>query len=123
MKKMLLGLGVLTMMTGMAAAPVWAAGDTDGQGQRPRMEKGGHMFEKFDTNKDGVITQEEFLDQAKERFSTMDANGDGKVTKDEAQAAHEKMREKFKDMHEKRGGGKGGPGGPGPDDDSDDSGE
>ena len=68
------------------------------------MHKGAKMFEKHDTNGDGVISKAEFLTHAEERFSKMDVDGDGNVTKDEAKAAKEKMREKWKEMKDKRGG-------------------
>ena len=37
----------------------------------------GKMFEKHDTNGDGVISKSEFLAHAEERFSKMDADGNG----------------------------------------------
>lgn len=61
----------------------------------------GKMFEKHDTNGDGVISKDEFLKGAEERFSKMDTDGNGEVTKEEAKAAHEKMREKIKEYREK----------------------
>lgn len=63
---------------------------------------GGGMFEKHDTNGDGVISKDEFLAQAEERFKQMDTNGDGKITKEEGQAAHEGMREKMKERRHER---------------------
>ncbi len=63
---------------------------------------GGKMFEKHDTNGDGVVSESEFLEEAKGRFSKMDTDGNGEVTQDEAKAAHEAMREKRKEMREKR---------------------
>ena len=33
--------------------------------------KGGKMFEKHDTNSDGVISKTEFMDHAAEKFSKM----------------------------------------------------
>ena len=44
---------------------------------------GGGMMMRADTNGDGVITREEFLAQAAERFQRMDANQDGKLSGDE----------------------------------------
>lgn len=66
----------------------------------------GKMFEKHDTNGDGAISKEEFLDHAEERFSKMDTNGDGSVSKEEAKAGHDKkraeMKERIKERKEKR---------------------
>lgn len=67
-------------------------------------EHGKHRGEKFfemqDTDKDGVISEAEFVAKAKERFAEMDADKDGKVTKEEAAAHHEAKKAKWK---EKRG--------------------
>ena len=63
--------------------------------------KGG-MFEKHDTNGDGVISKSEFLSHAEERFATMDADGDGSVSKDEAKSKHKEMREKMKERVQER---------------------
>lgn len=62
----------------------------------------GKLFEKHDTNGDGVISKAEFLTHAEERFTKMDADGNGEVTKDEAKAYKEKMRTKLKEMKEKK---------------------
>lgn len=76
----------------MQAGPVFAEGGPKHHGK---------MFEKHDTNGDGVITKDEFLAHAEERFSQMDADGDGSVTKEEGQAAKEKMKEKWKEKRDK----------------------
>ena len=60
----------------------------------------GKMFEKMDTNADGVISLEEHSAKAERRFKKMDANGDGKVTREEAKSHHASMREKYKKYHE-----------------------
>jgi hypothetical protein len=59
----------------------------------------GKMFEKTDTNGDGVISHEEFSAKAEERFKMMDADGDGKVTREEAKNHHATMREKYNKHH------------------------
>jgi hypothetical protein len=53
------------------------------------------MFTMQDTNKDGVVTQDEFLAFNKARFAENDADHDGKVTKEEVQAHREQMKEKW----------------------------
>ncbi len=42
-----------------------------------------YMIEKFDQNGDHVVTQEEFLKSAEERFKTMDIDGDKTIEKTE----------------------------------------
>jgi len=60
----------------------------------------GKMFEKTDTNGDGVISHEEFSAKAERRFKKMDANSDGKISKEEAKNHHAAMREKYKKHHQ-----------------------
>ena len=67
-------------------------------------DRGAKMFEKLDADKDGVISEAEFLAKSKERFAEMDADKNGSVTQEEAKAAHEKMREKWKEHKAKKGG-------------------
>jgi Ca2+-binding EF-hand superfamily protein len=51
---------------------------------------GGHgMFQKFDTNGDGVVTAQEVEAAANARFAAEDTNKDGKLSAQERQAAHE----------------------------------
>ena len=62
---------------------------------------GGKMFEKHDTNSDGVISKDEFLSHAEEKFSEMDADGNGEVTQEEGKAAWEARKEKMKERRAK----------------------
>ncbi len=71
-------------------------------GERTDVDHKGGMFEKHDTNGDGVISKDEFLKQAEERFGKMDANGDGNVTAEEGKAAKEAMHSKREEHREKR---------------------
>jgi Ca2+-binding EF-hand superfamily protein len=75
--------------------------DTDGNGQLSQAEFAKahetvhtlmkeHAFARFDSNKDGVLTKDEFPPFPK-RMAAMDANGDGKVTPEEMQAAKSKQ--------------------------------
>ena len=70
----------------LGALPAFAA---KGEGKK---SSPADSFETFDHDKDGVVTQKEYLDvmqkvlgeaTAKERFAALDKNGDGKLTKDE----------------------------------------
>lgn len=63
------------------------------------------MFEKMDTDKDGVVTKSE--QPQWQFFDRLDLNGDGKLTLEEAQEAFKKM------MQQRPPGGGGGPGGGG----------
>lgn len=58
------------------AAPAFA------QDAPPPPRPGGAMM-RADTNGDGIVTRQEALAQAGERFDRMDANHDGKLTQDE----------------------------------------
>ncbi len=60
------------------------------------------MFEKMDTNNDGVITKDEFMSKHEQKFNEMDADNNGEVTREEAKAAMEKWRGKMKDRKENR---------------------
>lgn len=76
-----------------------------------REEMSKKFFDKMDTNKDGVISQEEHdafvKNKSDKRFEEMDTNKDGKITKEEFDASKKKM-------HDKRGKGMGkGMGNPG----------
>lgn len=92
MKKLLI-LSAAVMAFG--ATPALA--DHHGEGG-----KGGKKFEKHDTDGDGAISKDEFLNHAAERFSNMDADGDGVVSKEEAKAGHEKKRAEMKARKEER---------------------
>ncbi len=62
--------------------------------------RGEMFFSKNDTNGDGVISEDEFLANAKKHFDEGDTDKDGKLTKEEAKAQHEKMRAKMKEKRE-----------------------
>lgn len=73
--------------------PVLADDHMGGHDGKPKMDR----EIKGDTNGDGMISKDEFMAKAEERFATMDANGDGKIEREEAKAAHEKKRSKMKE--------------------------
>lgn len=56
---------------------------------------GGKFFDATDTNKDGVLTRDEWLAAGRkpEGFAMMDLNKDGKVTRAEGRAAMQKVME------------------------------
>lgn len=103
MKKLLMLTGALLALQAIPAmaqdegAPPPPAGEKMMHKGENRGEK---MFEQKDTNKDGVISESEFMDGAKKRFSEVDGDHDGKITKDEAKTHHESMRAKWKEKRE-----------------------
>ena len=68
-----------------------ALAEGDGKGHHK-----GAKFEKHDLNGDGTISEDEFLQHAKDRFSNIDANGDGSVSEEEAKAHHKAKRAEMK---------------------------
>lgn len=92
MKKLLM---LTAAVLALQALPALAQdGGPDGGKKHHRGEK---FFEMQDTNKDGVISEDEALANAKKRFGEMDGNKDGKITKEEAQTHHEAMKAKWKE--------------------------
>lgn len=69
-----------------------------------RGHRGGmHMMAKMaDTDNDGVITRAEFDAGVAAHFAKVDTDGDGTITDAERKAAHDKMRERFKQAREAR---------------------
>lgn len=92
--KKILAMTALAMIMSSPAAFADDRGGKDGK-------HGGKMFEKHDTNGDGVISKDEFLNHASEKFSKMDADGNGEVTKEEGKAARDAHREKMKERRAK----------------------
>jgi Ca2+-binding EF-hand superfamily protein len=86
-----------------AAVPLLAQGmmAEDGPGG-PGAGRGMMMFEEFDANGDGKVTQDEIDARREARFAEVDANGDGQVSLDEftAQAA-KRATERAKAMFER----------------------
>jgi Ca2+-binding EF-hand superfamily protein len=66
----------------------------------------GSMFDRWDTNSDGVVTRAEVEQAASQHagkmFDTLDANGDGTLTKEEAAKAHESKRTAMREKAEER---------------------
>ena len=64
------------------AAPAGATPPAPGQGG----DRGARMFDRLDTNQDGVLDAGEINAMLARRFARMDANHDGVLTPDERQA-------------------------------------
>lgn len=71
-----------TTASSASASPAPAPMGPNGQKMTPA-----ERFAKMDTNKDGVITRDEFTGRRPEMFDLIDANKDGKLTKEEISAA------------------------------------
>jgi hypothetical protein len=86
---------LITIFFGSITSSFAEGGEVKGCGHHK-----GKMFEKMDTDADGVISHEEFSAKAERRFKKMDANGDGKITREEAKNHHAAMRDKYKKYHQ-----------------------
>lgn len=93
MKKILM---LTAAVFALQALPAFAEGGS--KGGKP--DRDGRFLEKVDANKDGKISQDEYLDVHKARFKEMDANGDGQVTQEEGKAHHAAKRAEMKKKHE-----------------------
>ena len=76
-----------TMLGGAAyAAQDQAAPPAPMAGMHRHHHGHGDMFAKLDANHDGVVTRDEAIAAATQRFDKMDANHDGKIDQAEVQA-------------------------------------
>lgn len=86
MKKILLSSTVVLALSAFGASLAYAEGGHERHGPR------GPNFEQIDANGDGILTMEEFQNQANMRFAEADTNGDGQLDVDELTAAAERAR-------------------------------
>lgn len=83
----------IALVSVTAAHAQTPAANSAQRGQRlERLED--EMFKRMDTNGDGVISKQEFMDQAEKRFKRLDANGDGQITREELENAAQNMRQR-----------------------------
>ena len=88
MKKTLIALAFVS-------APVLAQ-QAQMPGTPPDLEK--LFFEQFDTNKDGVVSQEEFLAPQVAQFDHMDRDKNGSLDSAEVKAFNEEMMQRMQEM-------------------------
>lgn len=62
---------------------------------------GAWPLDRMDTDDDGAISREEFMNKHEQMFDKLDADGDGQISADERRAAHEKFKERRKKHKEK----------------------
>ena len=104
MQKYLISTALATIITVTA---LYASADSDMKKEhgKTHKEKGG-MIKMMDSDKDGKVTESEFMSSSKERFGKIDADNDGSVTKEEIESHHKDMKEKHemkkKEMSAKR---------------------
>ena len=102
------GLACATMCMAVLgfAYPAHAEGGPKGE-KAPHSKGGGpkgKMLEKFDTNKDGVISKGEFITEMEAKFADMDKDGSGDVSAEEMSAHQKAKRAEMKKMRDKMGG-------------------
>lgn len=90
MKKILIAIALLS-------APVLAQQPPMQQmPQMPDLEK--MFFEQFDTNKDGLVSKEEFLKPTVEQFNHMDRDKNGSLDQAEVKAFNDEMKQRMQEM-------------------------
>ncbi len=96
MKKFLLLTAAILAIQAIPALAQEGGAQADGKKQ----QRENSMFEEQDTNKDGVVSEDEFLAFGKKRFSEIDADKNGSITKEEAKKYHESKKAKWKEKRE-----------------------
>ncbi len=104
MKKIFLMAASLAFITGSIVSAN-AQNSEENKNNRPK----GGMLGEMDSNSDGFVTKDEFMDSSAKRFIAMDANKDGKVTEEEMKnhqetqkAEHEKRKKEMEAAEDKR---------------------
>ena len=102
MRKALMFSVLAVLFLGGATFASAHCGDCGKKADCPRKSaKMDKMFEKKDSNSDGVVSKAEFMAHVEKKFAKMDADSNGSLTKEEVKkywaAKKEKHREKKKD--------------------------
>ena len=90
---------LLIALAAICLSSMPALADNHQNHERPHK---GKMFERLDTDGNGTITENEFLDAHTKRFNTIDTDGDGEISKTEAQAHSQARRAKMKERAQER---------------------
>ena len=96
-----------TMLVLVPAALIAATDTTPNATPQARHGRGEHgIFQRFDTNQDGVVTKDEAQAAASAQidkvFAELDTNHDGQITQDEVTAAREARRAEMEAKFEAR---------------------
>lgn len=101
MKKLLI---LTAAILALQAVPALAEDTAPAKEGKKHMEN--PMFAEQDSDKNGTVSEAEFVAFGKKKFSEIDRDGNGEITKEEAKKHHESRREKWKkkreEMKEKR---------------------
>ena len=65
----------------------------------------GNLMGQADTDGDGAISEQEWMNAAKKRFEKLDTNHNGVIDQAELQAARDSLRERFRSRWQQRQGG------------------
>ncbi|GAB3439222.1 EF-hand domain-containing protein [Insolitispirillum peregrinum] len=87
-------IAAMVAITAVGSAHAMPNGGPDGGPDAPMVMMGGHgegRLLMLDSNKDGVISKDEFLAPQVKRFSDIDTNKDGQISLDEWQVAKPAM--------------------------------
>lgn len=81
----------LALVLATGGATYGHAADANKGGDHMMMDQGemmspDRMIEHMDADKNGTISESEFVNGAKQHFTKMDTNGDGQLTREEIQA-------------------------------------
>ncbi|MDF1583065.1 MAG: EF-hand domain-containing protein [Methyloprofundus sp.] len=84
--------------------PLFAINLAEAEEGGRKKEKSNHFLKLFDTNKDGIVTYDEFKTASELRYKAMDVNKDGIVSTEEfnkhAAKRHEQWEQKKRDRKE-----------------------
>ena len=94
-KVMMLGAAILALQALPALAQEAPPAPAKEMGKEHHRGGPGKFFEKLDADKDGSVTEQEFIDAHKAKFAEMDGDKDGKVTKAEIEARRDAMKKKW----------------------------
>lgn len=95
----------LVLLSGLVFSGFASANHHEGKGMRDGDMHGGGlppMMSQLDKDKDGKISQAEHKEGMDKLFLEIDTNKDGFITKDEMQAHHKMMREKYQGTMQER---------------------
>ena len=105
MRKVLMFSVLAVLFIGGATFASAHCGDCDKKRDCPRKSaKMDKMFEKKDTNSDGIISKAEFVAHAEKKFAKMDADGNGSLTKEEVKNYWAAKKAKYKEKYKKDSG-------------------